>query len=345
MRVIVVHNFYRQPGGEDTVFRSECQMLRSAGIEIETYSRSNWEPGAKLGLFWSHKTVRELRQLAKRFRPDVMHVHNSFFTLSPSVNWALDVPIVQTLHNLRRIDCRRDSFIESSALAMSYRLHQTLGTWRRITTYIAPSRFVRDAHAAHGIGPITVKPHFVSCRPQRRSGRGDYVLFAGRICQDKGVTTLAAAWNMLKSPPPLVIAGSGPMEDVAKRIPQSRLLGWIDREALWKVIRNARFVVVPSEFQEPFGMAVIEAYACGVPVVVSDSGALPELVENGVTGHIFHSAQPAELADKVASMWDNSESHGRAAYECFLSRYTAERNLQQLLGVYEQSCMRRPHAI
>ncbi|MBQ7667276.1 MAG: glycosyltransferase family 4 protein [Kiritimatiellae bacterium] len=208
MTILVIHNHYRQRGGEDSVFESECRMLENAGHRVIRYEKSNsdlHEGGlpAKIGIalstLWSRRTVREVRALIRTEKPDVVHCHNTFPVVSPSVYFAAareGVPVVQTLHNYRlcclngylfrngrvcedclgRIPwrgvcrrCYRDSFFQSAVVAAMLVAHRALGTWRRrVARYIALTEFSRGKFVAAGLPEqkIAVKPN--ACEPKAR---------------------------------------------------------------------------------------------------------------------------------------------------------------------------------
>ena len=198
MKILVVHNHYRQRGGEDSVFETECALLERGGHTVVRYEKSNDfdESRGRLGLalrtLWNRAAYREIRDLIRRERPDVMHCHNTFPSISPSVYWAAaaeGVPVVQTLHNYRLCclngylfrdggicerclgraplrgvfrRCYRGSLGTSGVVAAMLLLHRLLGTWRRkVTRYIALTEFGRDKFIAGGLpaAKIVVKPN------------------------------------------------------------------------------------------------------------------------------------------------------------------------------------------
>lgn len=198
MKILVVHNHYRQRGGEDSVFETECSLLEHGGHTVVRYEKSNDfdESRGRIGLalrtLWNRAAYREIRDLIRRERPDVMHCHNTFPSISPSVYWAaaaVGVPVVQTLHNYRLCclngylfrngaicerclgrtplcgvfrRCYRNSLGTSGVVAAMLLLHRILGTWRRkVTRYIALTEFGRDKFIAGGLpaAKIVVKPN------------------------------------------------------------------------------------------------------------------------------------------------------------------------------------------
>jgi len=251
MTVLVVHNRYRETGGEDRVVDLETALLERYGHRVVRYMADNHQidslsrPGLAGRAFWNHDAFRTVRALIARERVDLMHVHNTLPLISPSVYYAAyaeRVPVVQTLHNYRllcpsascvrdgaactacvtepipwravRYACYRSSRAATATVAGTVLLHRVLGTWkRRVDVYIAPTEFARRMFIAGGLPPdrIAVKPHFVDPDPGVGSGAGGYALYAGRLSAEKGVQVLLDAWTHLASRMPLTIVGDGPL--------------------------------------------------------------------------------------------------------------------------------------
>jgi len=381
VRVLVIHNSYRGPGGEDTVAKAEANLLRSYGHEVREYWRSNAEIRGFLGAvrapwqaLWGRDTVREVGGVIRSFRPDVMHVHNTWLLVSPAVYWVArchGVAVVQTLHNYRllcpnglflrnghpcelcktkafafpgvALGCYRRSRAQTLLVAATVAAHRVLGTWqRKVDRYIALTEFARQRFLEGGLPPdkIVVKPNFVFPDPGARSGLGSYALFVGRLSPEKGVETLLAAWRLLPDVP-LKIVGDGPMMAWLRRkaafMPQVEILGWRPREDVFHLLKGARLLVVPSLWYEVFPMSVVEAFACGVPVVASRLGALAEIVEDSWTGLLFTPGNAEELAARVRDAWENPhwvEATGKEVRREYEARYSAQRNYEMLLNIY-----------
>ena len=244
MKILLVHNSYQQPGGEDVVFQQERELLDRAGHEVLTYCRSNWEIAGysalkRLGLIgrvtWARDSRREIASLLHSQKPDLVHVHNTFLMVSPSIYSACreaDIPVVQTLHNYRLLcpaanffrhgrvceeclehslwrsvlhGCYRKSRTETSAVALMLVVHRWRHTWTRgVNCFIALSEFSRQKFIEGGIPTekITVKPNFVIADPGCRARGGEYALFIGRFSPEKtrghaadGVATAPSAYS------------------------------------------------------------------------------------------------------------------------------------------------------
>lgn len=347
MKVLVLHNHYKLAGGEDAVVRAETALLASHGHTVSLLEvDNNGIRGLASQVRAAGRTIYSIaaeRQVARELahvHPEVVHVHNFFPLLSPSVYRACrraGVAVVQTLHNFRLLcpngiffrdgrpcedclrrpvpwpgvlhGCYRGSRAATAPVAAMLAIHRALRTWSELVdVYVAPTRFVRDKFIEAGFAPerIEVKPHFVDGDPTPGSGDGGYALAVGRIAEEKGFRTLLAAWNLLRSKVPLKIVGDGPildeLRDASRALPGVEWVGRAPADEVRRLMRRARILVVPSAWYETFGMVVIEAFAAGLPVVAARHGALAELVEDGRTGAQFEPGNAADLAGAVETL-------------------------------------------
>jgi len=377
VKILVVHSRYRSGpvSGENAVVADEARLLREAGHEVHVFEASvngafdTLRPGPRP--IWDPGRAAAVRRLIRRYRPDVVHVHNLFPALSPAVIRAAaaeGVPVVMTLHNFRLMclpatflrdgricedcagrlpwpgvvhGCYRGSRSQSAVLATSFVLHRWLGTFERVRQFIAVSGFVRDKHVAAGFDPsrIVVKPNFARPGP-RREGPGRYFLFLGRLSPEKGVATLLRAWR--EDLGRLVVVGDGPETPRLRRLAPAgvEFVGTVPPEDARRFVADARAILVPSIWYEAFPRVVVEAYAAGVPVVASRIGALPEVVEDGVTGLLAEPGDPASWAAAVERLCHDrlSERLGEGAYRAWATRYTPEANLRRLEQIYAEVC-------
>jgi glycosyltransferase involved in cell wall biosynthesis len=251
MRILLVHNFYQQTGGEDLVVADEARLLASRGHDVAQYSIHNDQVNSlsRFGLghrtIWSRPAHHDVRAAIATHRPDVVHVHNTLPLLSPSVYYAASaegVPVVQTLHNYRlmcpaavcfrdgrvctecvgksvalgaiRHACYRGSRSASAAVVTMLSVHRLLGTWeRKISVYITLTDLARRLFIESGLAAekLVVKPNFVDPDPGSGTGSGGYALFAGRLSVEKGIRTLLQAWQSVGARLPLRIVGDGPL--------------------------------------------------------------------------------------------------------------------------------------
>jgi glycosyltransferase involved in cell wall biosynthesis len=251
MKIIVAHNFYQQPGGEDQVYRAEVELLREFGhavIPFEVHNDAVAEMGkAKLAAatVWNKSIAGHLGEIVRRERADVVHFHNTFPLISPAAYYAVrraGAAVVQTLHNFRLMcpvalfyrdghvcedclgksvawpgvvhGCYRGSRITTAVAAATVAAHRAFGTWQNaVDAYICLTEFAKGKFVAGGLPPakLHVKPNFVHPDPGVRAGGDGSAVFVGRLSEEKGVLPLLAAWEHLDVP--LTVIGAGPLAD------------------------------------------------------------------------------------------------------------------------------------
>jgi len=355
LKIILVHNTYREAGGEDVVFESEKGLLARAGHRVIPYVRSNMElQGASLldraaivpQMVWSSKTRHDFAALLDSERPDIVHVHNTFLVVSPSIYSACSergIPVVQTLHNFRLLcpagnfyrdgiickecvdhsllrsvchGCYRNSRGATAGVALMLAFHRALNTWRAsVTRFITLTAFAKKEFIAAGFPSdrLVIKPNFVHPDPGERAAAGEYALFIGRLDEKKGPGVLLNAWKRLPAEYPLHIVGDGPERralEVQARQLQLRGItfrGRLSHTDTIETAKSARLIVVPSTLFEGFPMCIVESFACGTPVLCSKLGGMTEIVQDHLTGMHFNPADPQDLASKVAWAWNHPE--------------------------------------
>jgi glycosyltransferase involved in cell wall biosynthesis len=346
MRVLLVHSRYRSaaPSGENNVVDQEAAALVAGGQQVELFQRhsddiSDWPIRRRAMLpartIWNGASRRDLAAQIELFHPDVVHIHNTFPMLTPSVLYACrdaGVPVVATLHNykllcpsgnffrdgapchdcvggrgLRAIQhgCYRGSRVATIPLVAGDNLHRE--AWRRlVSAYIFISGAQRDLMREFGLPPdrVFVKHNFVPSGPPVRCDPDHVVAYVGRLDEAKGTPLLMRAWDLYRAAAPrsslrLVIAGAGPLADEVQawsvRHTSVDVVGLLPREQAARVVSKALAVVIPSRCEETFGLVAAEAMAAGVAVVASARGSLPELVDEGVTGALFNPDEPEAL--------------------------------------------------
>lgn len=373
MKILVVHNAYQLRGGEDVVVQNEIDLLRAHGNRVETWFLSNdsikgllGKVVAAAGMIFSVSSYFRALSLIRQIRPDVVHVHNFFPLLSPSVFYACAwarIPVVLTLHNYRvlcptatlshegRVTERsltegpwwavwhgvyRESRLGTFMLASMISVHKIGGTWsRKVTRFIALSQSARMKFVAGGVPAdrIVVKPNFVRSGARSTNFRGGAFLYVGRLSLEKGVDVLLDAGH--EGHLEIRIAGAGPVAvaPVAGVFP----LGMLSRDEVDAEMASARALIVPSICDETFGMVVIEAFAMGTPVIASRIGALQSLVEEGVTGLLFEPGDAKDLGEKMRWAVANPErmaEMGHAARKRYEDSFTPERNYEELVAIY-----------
>jgi len=331
---------------------------------------------AAIQTVWSQASFDALLELIRDSEPDIAHFHNTFLMISPSAYYAcqeMNVPVVQTIHNYRLSclaanfyrdgevcedclgrrfalpgvyhRCYRNSYSQSFVVASMLSYHWFRRTWQeQVNAYIALTDFNREKLIQFGIpsGKIFRKPVFVDNVADSARQAGDFALYIGRLSREKGLETLIPAFSHLDFIP-LKIAGDGPsrtyVEKYSKKYPHIQYLGFQERNEINSLLRNARFMVFPSEWYEVSPRTVVEAFALHLPIIASRLGAMAELVRDGETGLLFEAGNAEDLADKVKWLWANPQEvirMGNNARKEYEEKYTPERNYEILMDIYEK---------
>lgn len=382
MRILQVHTRYRLPGGEDAVAAAEAALLGGAGHEVVTVAAENPEaalPAAAslAAASWNPLAARRVQRVAEQVRPDVAHVHNTWFALSPAVITTLaraGVPVVVTLHNYRllcvnarlfrdgrpcedcvgtspgagvRHACYRGSVAASAAAALPLVVHRRLGTWQRhVRRFIVLSDFARGRFAAGGLPAerLVVKANAVADPGPRPAppSRSRTLLFVGRLETEKGVAVLCDAWARRRPADlELVIAGDGPLAaDLrARHLPGVRVVGQLPAEQVRAEMLRARALLFPSLWYEGQPLTVLEAFAAGLPVLGSDLGASAELCATAGAGWLVAAGDAAAWATALAGLDDDHavDRAGTLVRARYEAEFTQEQALRALEDVYRQA--------
>jgi glycosyltransferase involved in cell wall biosynthesis len=354
MDVLFIHNHYKSalPSGENEVLKMEIDLLEKNNNKVSFYYRYSDDliNLGKLGVIkgailtpYNFKSKSVALEVFDKHKPDIVHVHNTFPLISPSIFHAVGnkAARVLTLHNYRIFcpaaipmrngkvctecldkksaipslihGCYRNSRVATLPLAIKVWLHRALGTWtNEVDAFICLSEFQRDLMIDAGLPAekVHVKPNFYPGNPAviPWQQRKPYVVFAGRLTAEKGVINLLKAWQLWGADAPeLHIVGDGELrqelESLAKDLPV-RFLGQVSAEEAQQQIAQACLQILPSEWFEGFPMVVREAFAFGTPAAVSDLGPLPTIVEHGKSGIVFQPANPQSLLAKVREAWE-----------------------------------------
>ena len=333
-----------------------------------------------LRTIWSAEAYAKVRRLIRDNEYDLVSVQNWFPLVSPSVYYAarsMGVPVIQTLRNFRlmclnglflrddrvcedcigravawpgvRHACYRGSHAASAVVASMLAIHRLIGTWKgKVDRYIALNDFVRDKHVSGGlpVDRVVVKPNFLAEDPGFGTGSGNYALFVGRLSREKGVDTLVKAWRILgAAAPPLKIIGTGPLaRALAADAAGQSSIEWIGQQPGAEVMRqlhDARVLVFASRWHENFPRVILEALACGVPVIAPRLGAVASLVRDGQTGLLFEPGDEGALAERVSWLWTHPaerDAMARAARRDYLDHYTADANYRAFERIW--ACLR-----
>lgn len=346
----------------------DVELYQRSNDELEQLSLAQ-RAGLAVRPFYSREDVTAFGRRLQAFRPDIVHLHNPFPLISPWIvrtAKAAGIPVVQTVHNYRHVcpaatffrdghichdcegrrvawpaalhGCYRGSAMQSAGMALAIAAHRS--TWRLIDRYLA----ISDAVATHlrdaGVPAerIIVRTNAVrDPGPPAPLGRG--LLFAGRLHPEKGYELLLSAWHAsgLAGRTELVIAGDGDgrpaVEAVAGAASSVRYMGSVDARTVEQLVREARAVVVPSLWEEPFGLAVIEGFAGGRPVIGTAVGAIQRLVDDEV-GWLVQPTPEAVATAMVAATGSDADARGAAARRRYEALYSPVRAVERLEEAY-----------
>lgn len=374
MRVLIVNKFLYPNGGSETYIFEIGKQLKKMGHEVEYFgmehegrivgnraesytSDMDFHTG-KLGkllypfkIIYSVEARKKIRKVLEDFSPDVVHLNNFNFQLTPSIlyeirdfekNCGHRVKIVFTAHDYQLVcpnhllqqpnktlctrclgghpgqcakyNCIHGSKVKSLLGSLEGWLYQKLHAYRMIDTVICPSHFMEEKLSVNPDlkGKTVVMHNFVDRQEGAGGEKEDYVLYFGRYCEEKGTPALL---NVCRALPdiPFVFAGSGPMKEQVSSVPNVEDRGFLSGQKLIDTISKARFTVFPSEWYENCPFSVMETQMYGTPVIASNLGGTPELVKEGVTGELFKGGDAGELQRKVERLWMDKE---------LLERYT-----------------------
>ncbi len=257
MNILLAHNYYQQPGGEDTCFAAEAKLLRDNGHDVTCYIEENKNIkdfnyiSLSTKAIWNKNSYSKIKTIVKENKIDVAHFHNTLPLISPAAYYAArseGAAVVQTVHNYRLVcpsgimtrddrvcdacvgkavawpailyACYRDDRLASTVVTTMLAAHRAMGTWhKQVDAFIAITEFARQQLIDGGIsGPlITVKPNFVDPDPGVSTQSDGYALFLGRLTREKGIETLLAAWERLSPAVTLKIAGDGPLRGAVEK--------------------------------------------------------------------------------------------------------------------------------
>jgi glycosyltransferase involved in cell wall biosynthesis len=375
LKILLIHTFYRENGGEDAVFSQEEDLL-SQTEDVRHFALCNRQRlrGA-LQFFlsvWNVFAARKLRREIEDFEPDIIHIHNMHFAIGPIAK-NRNIPVVVTLHNYRllcpsatllhddkiftnsvtksfpwlavRNRVYRHSFLQTFWLAFVVWAHKKMGTWNKVDKYIALTSFAKElfVHSSFGIqeDKFVVKPNSINQPFLRAVSRRDHFLFVGRLSSEKGIGVLLKVFK--ENEYRLYIAGDGKMkEEVLRECDQNEnieYLGNLDKLAVRQAMSDCSALIFPSIWYEGGPMTLLEAFSLGTPIIASNLGAMSTMIQHGYNGLHFKKGNTADLADKL-DYWQTLEEEQRKtysenAYSTFLTHYTPQKNKEELLRIYK----------
>ena len=377
MKILFIHNKYQIKGGEDSVLENEMTLLKQNGHSLDLFSVTNDSIKSffyKINIFLNiNYSYNYKNQISKKIKPDVIHVHNFFPILTPSIFDACiehNVPSVMTLHNFRLIcpsallmhnnkiyeksikntaystiidKVYKNSYLGTYAVARMIEYHKKNNTWKnKVSQFIALTNFAKNKFLEAGFleHKIFIKPNFSSLKVKldkniNRSG----ALFVGRISDEKGIKILLKAWEKIDIK--IKIIGNGPLKHLVENNDNSRIeyLGFMNQEQIFNEMQTASFLVFPSIWYEGFPMVIIESFANGLPIIASKLGSMGEIIEDKKTGLHFEPGSSKDLVEKVKFLNENKQEGEQMSANVlseFKSKYSEKINYETLIKIYKK---------
>ena len=394
MKILLINKFLYPNGGSETyIFKLGQQLMdmghevqyfgmehqgRVVGNRVEAYTTDmDFHGGSKLAkLIYPIKTIyssearKKLRLVLEDFQPDVCHLNNFNYQLTPSIileirKWSKTCRIVYTAHdyqlvcpnhmcrtvasnencekclgghfiNCAKHKCIHNSRLKSAIGTMEATFWKLKGVYKHLDTVICCSRFMKTKLDTYPVlaGKTVAMHNFMEPVEAKAVTKQAYVLYFGRFSQEKGISTLIKVAEELPDVQ-FIFAGSGPLENQVNSVANIKNVGFQSGEALKKLVREAQFTVYPSEWYENCPFSVMESQVYGTPVLGAQIGGIPELIEPGKTGLLFESGNAADLKRKIEMMWNAPEMLKEMSENCTPDRFTPlERYTQELMKYY-----------
>ncbi len=338
--------------------------------------RNGWKILGRM--IYSFEAKNKMGKLLDVFRPDIVHIHGICYHISPSILPEIKkrkIPVVYTLHDYHLLTpnitffhdgkiceitkknnfykavlhkCVKDSYFASFLAATTLQIHRAFNIYKKNVDYfIAPSLFMKNKTIEYGFDPeqILHLPNFVECSKKKTKSKGDYVLFFGKISEQKGLSLFIELARKLPNIN-FKIAGGGSDELFFKnkvklyKLKNVSFLGFLSSKKLQKVISESRFTVVPSLWYENQPYSVLESFALAKPVVASNIGGIPEIVEDGKDGILFKLGDLEECVEKVSTLWNDPglvRKMGIYAQQKVKRDFSPKKHYDELLRIYRKA--------
>lgn len=406
MRILQIHKYLYRKAGAEAYMLGLADLLSKHGHEVGLWGtdekikiqdskfkifddllvealnfdkREGWKKDFKKfkHMVWSKEAAEKFEKVLKRFKPDVIHVHNIYHHISPSilpVARKYNIPVVMSVHDYKLINpnyvlydhgeiCERDnlgailhrciknSYAATIADVLEMTVHRMLGVYESVAKFIVPTTFVKRKLVERGVDvwKIETVPLMVeqkNIKTKEHKNMDSYILYAGRLMEEKGIYLLL---EVAKKLPEInfKIAGTGPeLRNVELRIKDEELsnielLGFVEKDKLEQIIAQARLVVVPSLWYEPSPLAVLEAMSAGKVVVATQIGGIANLIDDRETGFTLETSNVVQWVDQIQKIWHDDallKKVGKAASDHVRSVHNPEDHYEKIMEIYRAVC-------
>ncbi|MCD8154326.1 MAG: glycosyltransferase [Clostridiales bacterium] len=398
MKILMINKFLYPNGGSETYIFKLGDALKKHGHEVQYFgmehegrcvgnsvnaytSDMDFYGGSRLSkLTYPIKTIysfearKKIRLVLDDLKPDVCHLNNFNYQLTPSIileirKWERKskhkVKIIFTAHDYQLLcpnhmmrspvthdnceKCIRGAFINclkgkcihcSTAMSaigtIEAHFWKMKGTYKQINTIICPTRFMKSRMDYNPVfkSKTVTLLNFINVAEWKDTEKRDYVLYFGRFSEEKGIKTLISVCRELPDIQ-FIFAGTGPLEDDMKGVKNIKNVGFQTGETLETLIREARFSICPSEWYENCPFSVMESQMYGTPVLGADIGGIPELITVGKTGELFKSGDKARLKKQIQKLWDDKGLTDSYSENCKNIGFdTVEQYYQKIMRIY-----------
>lgn len=375
MKILMVNKFLYPRGGSESYMLYLAEHLKRAGHEVEffgMYDEQNTVGNSK-GLYtqnmdfhskglarflypfkiiYSFEAKKKIMQVIDHFKPDIVHMNNINFQLTPSIIYGVKkkgVPLVQTVHDYQMIcpnhllynfdkncpcekcvygshlSCIKNKCIHASTVksilgVIEAKLYSLLRTYKKVDLFVCPSNFLENKLLSakdYYKGKTKTIHNFINKEKFAHVNEETqpYIVFVGRLSKEKGIENIAGAAKLLPQYE-FVIAGSGPDEDILKNIKNVKLAGFLNGKELTDLMGRAKVLLLPSVCYENCPLSILEAHCMGVPVVTMNSGGMAELVKDGVTGTLVDEPTAEGIARKLKETLENEDYYNTLKANC-----------------------------
>ena len=375
MKILMVNKFLYPRGGSESYMLYLAEYLKKIGHEVQFFGMfdENNTVGNSKGLYtqnmdfhskglarllypfkiiYSFEARKKIMQVIDDFKPDIVHMNNINFQLTPSIIYGIKkkgIPLVQTVHDYQmicpnhllynfdknipcekcvngsHINCIKNKCIHASTVksiigVIEAKFYSLLKTYKKVDLFVCPSNFLENKLlSAKGYykGKTKTIHNFINKEKFSKNSKkmDSYIVFVGRLSREKGIENIAGAAKLLPEYN-FVVAGSGPDEHILKDISNIRLAGFLTGDELTELMGNAKLLLLPSVCYENCPLSILEAHCMGVPVVTMNSGGMAELVKDGVTGTLVNEPTPEGIADKLKETLVNENYYNTLRENC-----------------------------